>query len=59
MTAGQDETPLALVLVHVHRASHGALWVQVEALAPPEDLGRVPLGDLPVLLEALVADAGS
>lgn len=59
MTAGADGIPLARVLVHVHRTAQGAMWLQVEALTPAQDLGRVPLGDLPILLEALVADAGT
>lgn len=59
MTTGGDETPLVRALVQVHRTPQGALWVQVEALTPAEDLGRVPIGDLPVLLEALVAAAGT
>lgn len=55
MTTDGGETPIVRVLVEVHRTAWGALWLQVEALTPPQRLGRVPLGDLPVLLEALAA----
>jgi hypothetical protein len=39
-----------------HRTEHGALWVRVRSIVPTEDLGGVPLGELPILLEALAAD---
>lgn len=58
MTTAGDQAPLVRALVQIHRTPQGALWVQVEALTPAEELGCVPLTDLPVLLEALVVDAG-
>lgn len=58
MTPGADDTAVVRTLVDVHRTAQGALWVDVQALGPEQDLGRVPLSELPVLLEALVAAAG-
>lgn len=57
MNPEPHEQPLVRALVAVHRSERGALWVRVKGVTPTEDLGQVPLVELPVLLEALVAVA--
>lgn len=58
MAPGPEDAAIVRALVGVHRTAQGALWVDVQSLGPQQDLGRVPLSELTVLLEALVAGAG-
>lgn len=59
MTSTQGEKPAVRALVDLHLTEEGALWAHVQALLPTYDLGTVPLAELAVLLEALVADANA
>jgi len=46
------------VVVDVRRSPEGTLWVHVHDVEQDDELGQVLLGELPVLLEALLADSG-
>lgn len=53
-----NATASVRVVVDVRRSAEGTLWVHVHDVEQDDDLGQVLLGELPVLLEALLADSG-